>query len=82
VTNLYHQGTRLAPFGALVLRQLDGTRDPAAILDKLMGAVQSGHFTPERQSEPVRQLDETRALMGEALEPVLRRLARRALLVH
>ncbi|MCC6419898.1 MAG: class I SAM-dependent methyltransferase [Gemmataceae bacterium] len=82
VTNLCHDRVRLNPFECLVLRQLDGTRNRTAILDALVDAVRSGAFALEWQGRPVQESDEARRLMGEALEPTLRRMARAALLVR
>jgi SAM-dependent methyltransferase len=82
VTDLCHHRVRINPFEGLVLRQLDGTRDRAVVLDALVDAVKRGEFTLAWEGRPVREDREARALMGEALETTLQRLACAALLVR
>jgi len=42
VTSLVHAAVNLSPFDRFVLRQLDGTRDQAAVVDEVMAACARG----------------------------------------
>ncbi len=71
VTNLRHRLIDLDEFDRLVLVQLDGTRDRAALSEVLREAVDAQNLTPEQVRE---------ALAGQ-LEEALYRLQRSALLM-
>jgi methyltransferase-like protein len=80
VISLRHRNVELETFDALVLPLLDGTRDRAAIVEQLMRCVADGTFAIGRADQPLHDPTQVRAILTEALEPCLRRLARHALL--
>ncbi|HWA97550.1 MAG TPA: class I SAM-dependent methyltransferase [Pirellulales bacterium] len=79
VANLRHYMTDLNDFDLVVLRNLDGTRDRAALVEVLGHAIASGEL---RRGDDAPQDDRPlQQLLDELLEPSLRRLANQALLV-
>lgn len=80
VTNLQHRVVELSPFDRLVLRQLDGTREPGEVLDELVAASLSGVFPLTRDGEMLKDVIEVRQILGNSLGPSLRRLCGSALL--
>jgi methyltransferase-like protein len=44
VTSLLHIGVDLSPFDRFVVRQLDGTRDEAAVVEEVLTAIKSGEL--------------------------------------
>ena len=81
VTSLRHRVVELSDFERLVLRQLDGTRDRAEILDSLVAEAVAGRFLLHQGGDPIRDPMVARPILGRSLEPCLARLASSALLV-
>jgi hypothetical protein len=81
VACLRHCVVELSEFDRAVLRHLDGSRDQAALLETLAGAVADGTLEVRRDGQPLRDRGQVREVLGEALGPSLRRLADRCLLV-
>jgi SAM-dependent methyltransferase len=81
VTNLRHRIVQLSEFDRLVLGQLDGTRDRAAILDELVSAAVSGAFPLHRDGIPINDAMEVRRILDRSLDPSLARLRGGALLI-
>lgn len=80
LTNLSHRSVRLDDFDRLVLRQLDGARDRAAMLDALAGLIDAGTLTLAQDGRALHGV-EARPLVEQALTQALQRLAQSALLI-
>jgi len=82
VTNLRGELVTLDEIHRQTLKQLDGTRDVAKLIDGLMTPLRQGDLVLHRDSDKSVVTDEVemRRLLGPALEKVLANLARRALL--
>jgi len=81
VTNCRHRGVELGTFDRLLLQQLDGSRDRAALLDTLTDMVSKGDFEIHKDEKPIREPGRIREILRETLDRSLRGLARHALLV-
>jgi methyltransferase-like protein/2-polyprenyl-3-methyl-5-hydroxy-6-metoxy-1,4-benzoquinol methylase len=81
VTTLRHQLTKPSSFDRLVLRQLDGTRTHAQIVEELIKAVRAGEFSIHQNLQPVTDPELLRPILTRSLAPSLRRLANSMLLV-
>jgi methyltransferase-like protein len=81
VSNLRHRNVPLNPFELAVLRQLDGTRDRAALIDALVRDSEAAVFVIEKGGARVRGVDVMRTVISDSLGPTLGRLAHGALLV-
>jgi methyltransferase-like protein/2-polyprenyl-3-methyl-5-hydroxy-6-metoxy-1,4-benzoquinol methylase len=84
VTNLRGETVTLDELHRQTLRQLDGSRDVARLVDGLMDSVKKGVLTLQRDGDktPVTDEKEMRRLLGPALDKVLENLARKALLAR
>ncbi len=83
VTNMRHERVTLDGFNRYLLRQLDGTRDRAALLATFLeGPVAEGMLKVRQDGRPVEETDQIERLLEEALERNLRGLAQTALLVR
>ncbi len=80
VVNLRQRMVELGGFDRLVIRQLDGQRDRAAILDRLVQAVREGTFPLNRNGQPITDENEIREILDRSLTPSLQRLAGSVLL--
>jgi cyclopropane fatty-acyl-phospholipid synthase-like methyltransferase len=81
VHTLRHRTVELNDLERLLLERLDGRHDRAALLEGLMDAVAQGECEMQHQGQPLRDRAKVREVLGESLEPSLRRLAYNALLV-
>jgi methyltransferase-like protein/SAM-dependent methyltransferase len=81
VTNLRHRTVELNEIDRAVLPLLDGSRDRAALLDGLADLVARDVLVIQRNGGPLREARQVRAVLAEALEPSLHRLAGSALLI-
>jgi methyltransferase-like protein/cyclopropane fatty-acyl-phospholipid synthase-like methyltransferase len=81
VINQRHRGVELSDFDRLVLQQLDGRHDRAALRELLVEAVLQGEFTVQRKGEAIKDAAVVRQLVAETLEPSLQGLVRNAFLV-
>jgi methyltransferase-like protein/ubiquinone/menaquinone biosynthesis C-methylase UbiE len=72
----------LNDFDRLVLSHLDGQHDHAALRRALVEAVRSGELSIEQKDELLKDTASIEDVVGEALEPSLRRIAGSALLVE
>jgi methyltransferase-like protein/cyclopropane fatty-acyl-phospholipid synthase-like methyltransferase len=81
ITNLRHGTTTVAPLDRHLLPLLDGTRDRPALVQALVGRFEQGLLPISRQGMPVTDSATARALLSEALEQQLPRLAKAALLL-
>jgi SAM-dependent methyltransferase len=81
VTSLFHRMVDLTEFERLVLRQLDGERDRAEILDVLVAATLAGDFPLHQDGQPITDPMAIRPILSRSLEPCLKRLAMSGLLV-
>jgi methyltransferase-like protein len=81
ITNLRHGTTTVAPFDRHLLPLLDGTRDRPALLQALVARFEQGLLTISRDSGPVTDAATARALINEALEQQLPKLAKAAVLL-
>ncbi len=79
LVNLYHVPVQMNQTGRLVLALLDGTRDRAALLTAFEQLVQDGKIVLEQEGKPVAPADRG-ALIGPALDAVLRELGAQAFL--
>lgn len=75
VTGLSHRLIELPEFDRAVLRQLDGTRDRAGVLDALAGLVEQGALAMHADGKPLREAAVVRRVLELALPPSLQRLA-------
>lgn len=83
VTNMRHERVNLDGFNRYLLRQLDGTRDRAALLRRFLeGPVADGVLRVQRDGRPVEEPEAVERLLEEALERNLHGLAQTALLVR
>jgi methyltransferase-like protein/2-polyprenyl-3-methyl-5-hydroxy-6-metoxy-1,4-benzoquinol methylase len=80
VVSLRHRNVELTEFERLVVRQLDGRRDHAAIVDALAAAVADGSFVLHQGGQPITDLAIARPILDRSLPPCLDRLAASALL--
>ena len=80
VPNFRHRQSTISDFDRLVLRQLDGTRTHAEIVERLIQAVIDGEFTIQENALPVRDPERLRPILERSLPPSLQRLNRNALL--
>jgi methyltransferase-like protein/2-polyprenyl-3-methyl-5-hydroxy-6-metoxy-1,4-benzoquinol methylase len=81
VTNLRHEAKTLSPLRRHLLSLLDGTRDRAALLDRLCQLVESGAFVIAERGEPISDPAGIRPALAQMLEPGLRDLLMHSLLV-
>ena len=81
VPNYRHRQTNLSDFDRLVIRQLDGTRTHAEIVDRLVAAVVEGAFAIQENGLPQKDPILVRPILERSLLPSLTRLNRGALLV-
>lgn len=84
VTNLRGESVVLDELHRQTLRQLDGSRDPGALSEALLGALRRGELVLQRDSDKSAVTDEAemRRLLGPALEKVLGNLAKKALIAR
>ena len=81
IGNLTHGRVQLDNFSRLVLAQLDGQTNHAALLDFLVELVETGKISsPSIRSEP-KSLEELRKMLGEQLEVTLQEFAELGLLM-
>jgi methyltransferase-like protein len=80
-TNRRHEQTRLDDAERQVLRRLDGTRDRAALLEEVVRMVQAGVLAAKREGQALQDPALIRESVGNALGPLLQKLARMAFLV-
>lgn len=80
--NLRHRQTTMSDFDRLVLRQLDGNRTHAEIVEKLIEAVVAGQFTINEHAMPLKDPNRLRPILERSLPPSLQRLRGNALLVR
>jgi len=81
VTNLRHERVNLDHFNRQVLRQLNGQRDRAALLEVLTQLVGQGELAIQREGQPVHETAAVREILTQALNENLPKIARAALLV-
>lgn len=82
VTNLRHERVTLDNLDRFLLYHLDGSHDPAALLDRLMdGPVAQGVLTVQSEGEEPVTEDQVRAILAAEIERRLDWLACAALLV-
>lgn len=81
LTNLRHSLIELNEMDRLVVQLLDGSRNRAALIDSLAKLAAHGDLNIQHDGQPVQDPHRIRALLGEALEASLQRLAAGALLV-
>jgi methyltransferase-like protein len=81
ITNLCHRPVELGLFERAVLRQLDGTRDRAALLTTLADLVTGGALTIRADGKPLQEPAQVRRVLEMALPRWLDALASMALLV-
>jgi len=79
VTNRRHESVEIDELGRRVLRNLDGTRDRHAILDRLQALVDDGVLVIRQDSQSP---TDARPRLTDALDQTLKALAARALLVE
>lgn len=82
VTNRRHEQVTLTPADRQLLGLLDGRHDRAALVASLTECVTAGLLRLEFDERALREPGEVAAAWGDALDPLLERLARRALLVE
>ena len=82
VTNLRHERIRLGPLQAYLLRQLDGTRDYAALEADLEAQVRAGALTARQDDQVITDPQKNLELLTTTLEAKLGGLARAALLMR
>jgi methyltransferase-like protein len=82
VTNLLHEVVPLDDVSRFLLGQIDGTRDRAALLERLLALVAQRDMVVQRHGKPITQPDELRRALAEGMETNLQSLARAALLVR
>ena len=82
VPNYRHRQTTISDFDRLVLRQLDGQRAHAEIVERLVAEVIAGSFTVQENGLPLTDPARLRPLLQRSLPPSLQRLNRNALLVR
>jgi methyltransferase-like protein/SAM-dependent methyltransferase len=81
ITNLRHRTVELEDIDRLVLRLLDGSRDRPALVDRLAELVADDTLTIQQDSQPLRDGEKVRALLAEAVQASLGRVAGSALLL-
>jgi methyltransferase-like protein/ubiquinone/menaquinone biosynthesis C-methylase UbiE len=81
VTNLFHRMVELTDFERLVVRQLDGQRDRAEILDILVACSLDGRFPLHQNGQPILDPMVARPILSRSLDLCLKRLALSALLI-
>jgi methyltransferase-like protein/protein-L-isoaspartate O-methyltransferase len=74
IFNAWHEPVPLSPVGALLLPQLDGSRDRADLEKTLHDHVGLGHVRFERGGEPVREAAEVSKCVAEHVEATMRQL--------
>jgi len=80
VTNLRHETVIPDEFNRQLLRHLDGHRDRSALLEVLAELVSEGVLAIQRQGQKVQETAAVRAILGQALDENLGKLAQAALL--
>ncbi|MEA3210397.1 MAG: hypothetical protein QOE70_3454 [Chthoniobacter sp.] len=81
VTNLRHENVQLSDAERQTLLLLNGRRERPALFEALLALVARGTLVARRKGEPVSDPETQRAATANALETILQRLARYALLV-
>jgi methyltransferase-like protein len=82
VASMRHTPIKLADtLSQHLLRRLDGTRDRDALIRELTELVRTGVAVPERDSQPVTNLDEALHLLRSGIDANLAHLARAGVLV-
>ncbi|MCX2934306.1 class I SAM-dependent methyltransferase [Mycobacterium sp. CVI_P3] len=79
-TNLRHEPVGIEPIDRLLLAQLDGSHDRAALCEVVLSAVRSGSIAIQRGEQAVVDEDERRRGAMATVAMILRALASRALL--
>jgi methyltransferase-like protein/2-polyprenyl-3-methyl-5-hydroxy-6-metoxy-1,4-benzoquinol methylase len=82
VTNLRHETVIPDEFNRQLLRHLDGRRDRSTLLEVLAELVSRDVLAVQRQGQPVQETAAVRAILSEALDENLGKLAQAALLVQ
>ncbi len=80
VTNLRHESVFLGEFERQLVRLLDGRHDRAALIDALGDLVAKGELTVEKDGQPLKEAEQMRKIVEEAVDEQLKMLARNALL--
>jgi cyclopropane fatty-acyl-phospholipid synthase-like methyltransferase len=80
VTSLRHEVVPLDDISQLLLSQLDGSRDRAALLEALVRFVEDRGMVVQRHGRPIADEGERRAALAQGLELTLAMLGRSALL--
>jgi methyltransferase-like protein/SAM-dependent methyltransferase len=80
VANRRHALLRLSDLDRRILPLLDGTRDRAAVIDRMAELAAAGELNVSRQGEPVTDPAEIRGVLGPTLEQALDRFATSCLL--
>jgi len=78
--NLQHMPVELNAASRALLPLIDGTRDRAALAERVMAMVTQGVITLRRDGKPIDDPQELRALVGNIVEGTLRSLASAGLL--
>ena len=78
--NLQHMPVELNAASRALLPLIDGTRDRAALAERVMAMVTQGVITLRRDGKPINDPQELRALVGNIVEGTLRSLASAGLL--
>lgn len=81
ITNLRHERVELDDMARFLLRQLDGTRDRAALFDSVAKPLRAGTLVLRQNDAPVPDPAQAEAILAEELDTTLRWLAYAALLV-
>jgi methyltransferase-like protein/SAM-dependent methyltransferase len=81
VWNARHEVIRLTDLDRRLLPLLDGTRDRAALLDRLTEVAVAGDLTVQREGQRLRDPADVRTALGAVLEQALKGMAGNALLV-
>ena len=80
VTNLRHEGVTLDESSRQMLRQLDGQRDRAQVLDTMTDLVMSGALTIQQHGQRVTERAAVREALESAIDPVFAHFVHAALL--
>jgi methyltransferase-like protein len=81
VTSLLRRPVEVDELARAVLLQLDGSRTVDGVLEAIVGRVVSGSLEMSDGSGPIRDPEAARKALGGEIEPAIRRLARRGLLL-
>jgi methyltransferase-like protein/SAM-dependent methyltransferase len=81
VSNLRHQVVDLSAIDREVIRLLDGRHDRLQMLAALEKSVSSGVLTIVHEGQPIQDVEKTRIIVRQSLEPSLRLLALSVLLI-